>query len=157
MSFAVLLLITDLMIVHAHNYAGIVPAIPAKNYGKSGTGGSIELAFDSTDSFSTSATAYPCRDPKLTTLTVPCQSLPQVFEEKRIDTCDLLKIDCEGSEFDILYACPEPVLAKVRQMAVEVHEGPGPDRNIDALADFLEANRFRTNRDGHMLYAAPVR
>jgi FkbM family methyltransferase len=47
-------------------------------------------------------------------------SLPRLAAELRLDRIDLLKLDCEGAEWDILPAS-EPILPRVRQICMEYH------------------------------------
>jgi FkbM family methyltransferase len=74
---------------------------------------------------------------------VECVSLADIFRQEGLERCDLLKMDCEGSEYEILPACPPEVLARVRKIVGEYHEGPqygGTGRELCAL---LEARSFR--------------
>ena len=50
---------------------------------------------------------------------VLCTTLHEIFTHIR--WCDFLKVDCEGSEFEILGTAPSYVLQKIGRMAVEVH------------------------------------
>jgi hypothetical protein len=47
-------------------------------------------------------------------------TLERLMEDYSIDTLDLLKLDCEGSEWDILPAA-ERVLPRVDQICMEFH------------------------------------
>jgi FkbM family methyltransferase len=57
-------------------------------------------------------------------VTVPGITLDSLFENYSITTVDLLKVDIEGSEFDMLMAASEKTLAKVAQITVEFHLKP---------------------------------
>lgn len=57
--------------------------------------------------------------PDHTSFEVSSTTLDRVFEENRIARCKLLKIDCEGSEHEILSACS--VLSKVEHLRGEFH------------------------------------
>ncbi|NQT10892.1 MAG: FkbM family methyltransferase [Desulfobacteraceae bacterium] len=119
-----------------------------------GDSGEVELSFDSNDSFTTSASVFEKSDIKNETVKVPCVSLPEIFDEHHIERCDLLKIDCEGSEYGILYKCPIKYLHRVVQMAMEVHKGTEPDQNIEFLENYLNSHDFKTRRySNHMLAA----
>jgi hypothetical protein len=50
-----------------------------------------------------------------------------------------LKLDCEGAEYDILFA-PDAPLNRVREIRMEYHAG------CDELVDFLHARGFRIMR-----------
>ena len=54
-------------------------------------------------------------------VTVPGITLDSLFEKYSITHVDLLKVDIEGSEFDMLLTASEKTLAKVAQITVEFH------------------------------------
>lgn len=55
-----------------------------------------------------------------------------------LDRVDLLKMDCEGAEVDILMACRDYTLAKIRRMALETHE-PGASPAMVSLLERLQS------------------
>src|SRR3954454_22042087 len=63
---------------------------------------------------------------------VPAVSLEQAVG----NWCDLLKLDCEGGEFDLILHSPAPALQRVRRLVVEVHNSIG---EVADLADRLRA------------------
>jgi FkbM family methyltransferase len=111
-----------------------------------GQTGEISLAFDSKDSFTTSATIFAQNDAQREHIKVPCITLQQVMDENGINKCDLLKMDCEGAEYDILYNCSPEILRRIDQIAMEVHRGEKENQNIDALDAFFRNNGFSTRR-----------
>jgi FkbM family methyltransferase len=48
-------------------------------------------------------------------------SLASAFADSRITNCDVLKIDCEGSEYSIIEGADSDVLAKARFITLEFH------------------------------------
>jgi len=70
---------------------------------------------------------------------VPMISLARLVADLGLARIDLLKLDCEGAEWDILPAA-EPVLARVRQICMEYHAERGwtPQR----LAEWLRRLGF---------------
>ena len=116
--------------------------------------GKIGISFDPGDSFTTSASVFGCSDSQLKTVQVPCVTLQEIFDEHQLDRCNLLKMDCEGSEFEILYNCPVNYLHRVDQMAIEVHGRKEANQNIESLAGYLNSIDFNTHQyAGHMLWA----
>jgi FkbM family methyltransferase len=107
--------------------------------------GEIQLSFDASDSFTTSATVFN-RTSQNKHIKATCVTLPQVLDENGIKKCDLLKMDCEGAEYDILYNCPGVYLSRIEQIAMEVHQGEKDNENIDALESFLNQQGFLTRR-----------
>jgi len=77
-------------------------------------------------------------------ITVPAQSLMSILEEHDLQHVDLLKLDCEGSEYDIVYNTPPAVLRKIAMMVIEVHELNKDKNNVAALAEFLQKNKYVT-------------
>lgn len=96
---------------------------------------------------------YPGRGSQV--LQVPCISLDDVVEQHQLTRVDVLKIDCQGSEYEILYGARPETLAKVRNLAVEceVFQEP-PEWSLARLERFLADQGFRTRSLGNLLYAA---
>ncbi|OGM17101.1 hypothetical protein A2V56_00015 [Candidatus Woesebacteria bacterium RBG_19FT_COMBO_42_9] len=72
---------------------------------------------------------------------VESRTLEEIFEQEKIDRCDLLKMDCEGAEFEILLNAPPDVLRRIRRIALEYHDGVTNHDHKD-LSRFLRANGF---------------
>lgn len=51
--------------------------------------------------------------------TVSCVTLDDIFRMNKIEECDFLKIDCEGAEYEILWAAG--CLDRVKEIRMEVH------------------------------------
>lgn len=56
---------------------------------------------------------------------VACTTLADIFKENRIDFCHLLKIDCEGSEYEVLLGADSSLFEKIGTIVVEVHPVTG--------------------------------
>jgi FkbM family methyltransferase len=63
-------------------------------------------------------------------------TLEDAFRECKVETCDFLKLDCEGAEFGIIASVPDSVLRKVRHIAMEYHRDPAPLKARLARAGF---------------------
>lgn len=125
-----------------------ITALPVAVYDRTG---SIELLVESENAFTTAATVFPI-DGRIP-VKVDCVRLQDLLDRHGLERVDLLKLDCEGSEYAILYNCPPDYLKRVEKLAVEVHSGTETDHNIGALAKFLADTGFRTHTAGHMLWA----
>lgn len=68
-------------------------------------------------------------------------TLQDVFETNGIEQIDFLKIDCEGSEYDILFNAPENCVQRVKKVAMEYHEGMA-EFDLNDLVTFFEENDF---------------
>ncbi|OFW80379.1 MAG: hypothetical protein A3D15_05905 [Alphaproteobacteria bacterium RIFCSPHIGHO2_02_FULL_40_34] len=77
------------------------------------------------------------------TETVKSITLDQVFCEKKINHCKLLKIDCEGAEFEILYNCKN--LDKIEYIVGETHSFDQEKNNRKSLLEYL-GKRFNQNK-----------
>jgi FkbM family methyltransferase len=75
---------------------------------------------------------------------VDCTTLERIFRDHDLDRCDLLKIDCEGAEYEIIYGAPRELLSKVRGIVVEWHGVPG--HAPEQLEAYLIEAGFATRR-----------
>jgi FkbM family methyltransferase len=77
---------------------------------------------------------------------VPLMTLGEFFQRNNIQSVDLMKIDCEGSEYDLLYGAGDN-LAKVKKMVMEIHEpsyfGLSGKYTIADLIIYLEQKGFQ--------------
>ncbi len=63
---------------------------------------------------------------------VPAVTIGEALEQE----CDLLKIDCEGGEFDILAHAEDADLQRAKRMVLEFHRSVGtPETLLDRLRD----------------------
>jgi FkbM family methyltransferase len=118
-----------------------------------GHSGEVSLSLDLNDSFTTAATVLGKFSDQDNTIQVPCVTLPEIFEGHQLDRCELLKMDCEGSEFSILYNCPSDYLRRVIQLAIEVHGGSEPNQNKESLGNYLGSHGFEIRKSGQILWA----
>jgi len=73
---------------------------------------------------------------------VPAISLQEIIKGNHLQQIDLLKIDCEGSEYPIIYETPRELWAKVKRLTIEVHNLDNDKRNTDYLGKFLQGEGF---------------
>lgn len=88
---------------------------------------------------------------------VEAVTLSTLFTMASISACELLKLDCEGSEFPILLGTDDDVVRSTRRIVAEVHEFLGAGRLAD-LVERLEgagySTRARANGPGCWLLDA---
>jgi FkbM family methyltransferase len=77
-----------------------------------------------------------------------CISVPAITLDKALSRlngfrCDLLKMDCEGAEYDILTNADEAGWQRIRQIVMEYHDGVTEHSHQD-LIDFFEKRGFKT-------------
>ncbi|QMU53927.1 MAG: FkbM family methyltransferase [Nitrosopumilus sp.] len=64
---------------------------------------------------------------------------------QKFDKIDFLKIDCEGSEYDILYSLKKPEFKKIKYIALEYHEfDDNLKHTANELSNYLRDNGFLT-------------
>ncbi len=80
--------------------------------------------------------------PGLRKMQVECLSLDDVFRQNQNQRCDLLKMDCEGSEYDILSAASQQTLSAIDAIILEYHLNV----NVEALTGLLCAGGFQVER-----------
>lgn len=88
---------------------------------------------------------------------VNCITLKEIIEKNKIKSIDVLKMDCEGAEYEILFSSSDNVIKKIKRVVMEVHNEKG--HSINDLKIFLEKKGFKVEMgnsygDGiRMLYA----
>jgi hypothetical protein len=75
---------------------------------------------------------------------VPGYSLATVFEKCGITKCDLMKLDCEGAEYEILFTAPEAILQRIDRIVMEYHDNANPYTHED-MDRFLTGKGYRVN------------
>jgi hypothetical protein len=79
-------------------------------------------------------------------------SFQSLLEYTGLEEVDVVKLDCEGSEYDILLGTPDSVLKRVRKYIIEYHNGPDVlMRRLDDLG-YKVREKFRVGAIG-LLYA----
>lgn len=92
----------------------------------------------------------PQTDINASCVSVPTTTLQAIIEEHHLKHIDFLKLDCEGSEGEILASTPITLLRKIRKIALEFHDHLSPFYHT-RLQGFLEAAGLTTRLrwDGH--------
>jgi len=76
------------------------------------------------------------------TLTVPGISLDEIIGQNNLQHIDLIKVDCEGSEYPIIYETPAEAWRKINMLTIEVHNLDEEKRNTRFLQQFLEEKGY---------------
>ena len=76
------------------------------------------------------------------TVQVQCTSLADILESNALERVDLLKMDCEGAEYEVLYSTPDRYLERIREIRMEYHNLRAEGSNGDALATFLRSRGY---------------
>jgi len=76
---------------------------------------------------------------------VQTTTLERIFQKNNIGHCDLIKIDCEGAEFALIYATSDEIFDKVSNIFLEYHDWTD-GQNSEELKRFLEKKRFKVEK-----------
>ena len=75
-------------------------------------------------------------------LSVKSLSLIDALAKLDLDTCDLLKLDCEGAEYSILFNSSPPALERIQRIVMEYHDNLVPHHHGE-LVRFLQERGFQ--------------
>ena len=76
---------------------------------------------------------------------VQATALDTILEKHGIEEVDLIKLDCEGAEYDILMKAPSSVLNMIKRIIMEYHDLDA-ERSHMQLVQFFENHGFRVRR-----------
>lgn len=68
-------------------------------------------------------------------VSVKATNLSEIFKENEISHCDLLKIDCEGAEYDIILNAPRSIFKKIDNIVLEYHTPFGDPKKLKNLLE----------------------
>lgn len=104
----------------------------------------MELNYEDPEKVTFSASVFQSWSPNTKKMVVNSRSLPQLVEEINLEKIDFLKMDCEGSEYEILYSLPEPIFDKIGYIAIETHITDREDHDHQSLLTFVQKKGFQT-------------
>jgi FkbM family methyltransferase len=77
--------------------------------------------------------------------TVVCTTLRSILESRNLAVIDLLKLNCEGGEYEILESCSDSDFDRIRNIRLEYHN-LSAHKNGRSLSRFLEVRGYRIER-----------
>lgn len=80
-----------------------------------------------------------------TTITVPCITLGEILQKNNLSKVDLLKMDCEGSEYDIMYNTDPELIKRITKMVIEVHDIDNEKNNVSFFNDYTKSLGYLTS------------
>lgn len=104
---------------------------------------SLELYMENTSNNQVVASVFPDFDDRNNLkISVPCISLTDIIGQNNLLHIDLLKMDCEGSEYDIIYNTDKNFIQRIKIIVAEVHDLDNEKNNISALTLYLKSLQF---------------
>ncbi|MCV0411890.1 FkbM family methyltransferase [Nitrosarchaeum sp.] len=90
---------------------------------------------------------------------VESTSLKNIFDENQIQFCNLLKMDCEGAEYEILKNLPLEYFKKINKIVMEYHMFNKFPEKLEEIKLILASQNFKikvdsTTPDMGILYAS---
>lgn len=80
-------------------------------------------------------------------LQVPVTTLEAVFREQNINHCDLLKVNCEGEEYNIFRSMPDSLFDRIGAIILNYHLfSPDPAKHPRVLKQRLEEQGFTVSK-----------
>ena len=76
-------------------------------------------------------------------------SLQKIFDENKISSCKLLKLDCEGAEYQIIDSLPSEYLDKIQNIVMEYHLADTKPELVKSLILKIENAGFKIKTRPH--------
>ena len=92
-------------------------------------------------------------DPTAEQRTFACDTLLELLDKHGLQRVDLLKIDCEGGEYDIIPTTPNECYDRIGAIVYEWHKIPGWEAKLAATERQLRVAGFTVTRIGQLEYA----
>ena len=110
----------------------------------SGGPGTLELFYEDPDKFTDTAGVVQIRTEDTKKMEVKATSIMEIISRFDLKKIDFLKLDCEGSEYDILYSLPQSAFDMISYMMIETHETDIDGHDHDSLFKFVSKKGFKT-------------
>jgi FkbM family methyltransferase len=117
--------------------------ITARPYGISDKPGSFSIYVSDTNSSCNTMYSELSKN-AVSTQSIECVTLADECKKYRITNIDLLKLDCEGAEFDILMSIPDSLLTKINKIIFEYQDMVEKNKTHQKLIQHLETHGFHS-------------
>jgi len=97
----------------------------------------LTIYYNRDQQFTDSASLIPGFANNKDMLAITATTLQEIMVANRLQRIDLLKLDCEGSEFSILYDSPEDLIRNIPFIVAEIHDLNDDRNNIQAIKTFF--------------------
>ena len=82
-------------------------------------------------------------------ITIESISLKQIFDDNNIESCKLLKLDCEGSEYQIIDALPLNYFNRIENLVMEYHFADSKPELAQKLITKIKNAGFKITTKSH--------
>lgn len=82
-------------------------------------------------------------------LEIQSTTLKKILDDNKIKKCDLLKIDCEGAEYEIIESTTPEDLHRIDKIIIEYHLADLKPKLLTKLIEKLESNSFQIDLVKH--------
>lgn len=69
-------------------------------------------------------------------------TLKNIFDENNIHSCDFIKMDCEGAEYEIIRTLPQDYFGRIQKMIIEYHMADNKPELLRELISKLKSFSF---------------
>lgn len=111
----------------------------------------LVLYTSTVDEFSTMAGVFG-DERRSKSIEVESKTISQVIDENHLGKIDLMKLDCEGSEYEIFKSMTENQIKAVSHYSIETHPGNNKEESHEFLLNFLKEHGYQAvdqmNADG---------
>ena len=109
----------------------------------------LTLYTDTTDLFTSRSSVFGSDD-RQKGVEVPTITFDQILEQNAIRKIDLLKFDCEGSEYPIVYSMTKEHFDKIDHICLESHQGSKEGENHKSLVKYISQFGYNiVEQDNH--------
>ena len=85
----------------------------------------------------------------MNTTTVKSTTLEKIFEVNNIDSCKVLKLDCEGAEYEIIDSLPMKYFTRIENIIIEYHYADSKPELVDKLISKIKNSGFQIKTRPH--------
>lgn len=115
-------------------------------------GGDVMMNTDAPGRDQARVSAYGPTDRERTA--VPGITLESIIRDYNLEVIDLLKLDCEGSEYSILLTATSEIYRRIRNIVFECHEIEGFQSKLSAVRQRLVDEGFSVQTRGSLVSAS---
>lgn len=77
-----------------------------------------------------------------TSIEAQSTTLKSILDDNNISSCDFVKMDCEGAEYDIIRTLPQEYFNKIKKMIIEYHMADNKPELLQQLISKLKSSSF---------------